>query len=69
MLVLNFIFCFQSCFKYSSRIRDLKTFKSPNISLQIFGASILQFSSVAQSCLTLCDPIDCKLVSLIILVS
>ena len=27
---------------------------------QIFGTKSVQFSSVAQSCLTLCNPMDCS---------
>ena len=31
---------------------------------QLFGTKSVQFSSVAQSCLTLCDPMDCSMLGM-----
>ena len=43
----------------SPSLRSFPTFSKQNSQLYLHAVSSIQFISVAQSCLTLCDPMDC----------
>ena len=59
-LSILFVFCGSECIQYKVQLHKVLQMKFwiKNVFTKIFCLS--QFSSVAQSCLTICDPMDCS---------